>query len=67
MTSPGVRHSAEAAIRLKGLEKTYADGKRALNGIDLEIPRGSMFALLGPNGAGKSTLINILALSLIHI
>lgn len=50
-----------AAIRLKGLEKTYAGGKRALNGIDLEIPGGSMFALLGPNGAGKSTLINILA------
>ena len=53
--------SAQAAIRLQGLEKTYAGGKRALNGIDLEIPRGSMFALLGPNGAGKSTLINILA------
>ncbi|MCG2839591.1 ABC transporter ATP-binding protein [Sandaracinobacter sp. RS1-74] len=50
-----------AAIRLKGLEKTYAGGKRALNGVDLAIPRGSMFALLGPNGAGKSTLINILA------
>lgn len=52
---------ARAAIRLQGLEKTYAGGKRALNGIDLEVPRGSMFALLGPNGAGKSTLINILA------
>lgn len=49
------------AIRLEGLEKTYAGGKRALNGISLEIPRGSMFGLLGPNGAGKSTLINILA------
>jgi ABC-2 type transport system ATP-binding protein len=50
-----------AAIRLQGLEKTYAGGKRALDGISLEIPRGSMFGLLGPNGAGKSTLINILA------
>ncbi|TPE59456.1 ABC transporter ATP-binding protein [Sandaracinobacter neustonicus] len=49
------------AIRLTGLEKTYAGGKRALDGISLEIPRGSMFGLLGPNGAGKSTLINILA------
>jgi ABC-2 type transport system ATP-binding protein len=49
------------AIRLQGLEKTYAGGKRALNGISLDIPRGSMFGLLGPNGAGKSTLINILA------
>ncbi len=52
---------AEAAIRLVGLEKTYAGGKRALDGISLAIPRGSMFGLLGPNGAGKSTLINILA------
>lgn len=49
------------AIRLQGLEKTYAGGKRALDGISLDIPRGSMFGLLGPNGAGKSTLINILA------
>jgi ABC-2 type transport system ATP-binding protein len=51
----------EAAISLKGLTKTYAGGKQALTGIDLEIPRGSIFGLLGPNGAGKSTTINILA------
>jgi len=52
---------AAPAIRLHGLEKTYAGGKRALDGVSLSIPRGSMFGLLGPNGAGKSTLINILA------
>ncbi len=51
----------EAAISIRGLEKTYAGGKRALKGIDLDVPRGSMFGLLGPNGAGKSTLINTLA------
>lgn len=55
-----------AAIRIQGLTKTYrAAGKgaekQALRGVDLTIPRGSIFALLGPNGAGKSTLINILA------
>ncbi|MEZ5846699.1 MAG: ABC transporter ATP-binding protein [Geminicoccaceae bacterium] len=53
------------AIELKGLRKTYAgkgsERKEALKGIDLEIPRGSIFGLLGPNGAGKSTTINILA------
>ncbi|MEN9932471.1 MAG: hypothetical protein RIS17_1044 [Pseudomonadota bacterium] len=51
----------DAAISLRGLTKTYAGGKQALKGIDLDIPRGSIFGLLGPNGAGKSTTINILA------
>ncbi len=51
----------QSAISIVGLEKTYAGGKRALDGVSLEIPRGSIFGLLGPNGAGKSTMINILA------
>ena len=54
------------AIEISGLSKTYAasgrsEAKHALNGIDLNIPRGMIFGLLGPNGAGKSTMINILA------
>jgi len=54
------------AIDIKGLAKTYAKtrkspAKQALKGVDLTIPRGSIFGLLGPNGAGKSTMINILA------
>ena len=49
------------AIAVRDLSKTYKNGKRALDGVSLDVPRGSMFGLLGPNGAGKSTLINILA------
>ena len=54
------------AIEATGLFKTYPATKttpamQALGGIDLAIPRGSIFGLLGPNGAGKSTFINILS------
>ena len=51
----------DAAIRIENLCKTYAGGKRALDGVTFDVPRGTIFGLLGPNGAGKSTLINILA------
>lgn len=68
MTPPALSPSCppDAAVDVRGLVKTYAasgksPAKEALKGVDLTIPRGSMFALLGPNGAGKSTLINILA------
>ena len=50
-----------AAISIQGLEKTYSNGKRALDEVSFDVPRGQIFGLLGPNVAGKSTLINILA------
>ncbi|MFE6598649.1 ATP-binding cassette domain-containing protein [Streptomyces albidoflavus] len=49
-----------AAITTTGLRKAYGD-KTVLDGIDLRIPAGSVFALLGPNGAGKTTTVNILS------
>ncbi|HET9796018.1 MAG TPA: ABC transporter ATP-binding protein [Thermoanaerobaculia bacterium] len=47
------------AIRCRGLRKAFGS-VQAVNGLDLEIPRGECFGLLGPNGAGKTTTIEIL-------
>ncbi|MCO5993962.1 ABC transporter ATP-binding protein [Actinoallomurus rhizosphaericola] len=49
----------ETAVRVRGLRKRYGDVD-AVNGVDLDILRGEVFALLGPNGAGKSTTVEIL-------
>jgi len=57
----------ERAVEARGVEKTFVTGlfkKRrthALKGVDIEIPRGTIFGLLGPNGAGKTTFLAILA------
>ncbi|MFE9836202.1 ATP-binding cassette domain-containing protein [Streptomyces sp. NPDC005551] len=48
------------AIAARGLRKAYGD-KTVLDGIDLEVPAGTVFALLGPNGAGKTTAVKILS------
>jgi ABC-2 type transport system ATP-binding protein len=50
---------SEFAIEARGLVKRYGE-ITAVNGIDLAVPSGMIFALLGPNGAGKTTTINIL-------
>ena len=48
-----------AVIETRGLTKTYGT-VRALDGLDLTIPKGGVYGVLGPNGAGKSTLFRIL-------
>jgi ABC-2 type transport system ATP-binding protein len=57
--------STDCAIEAHQLVKTYAvrgqkNGIRALDGLDLSVPRGIIYGLLGPNGAGKSTTVKIL-------
>ncbi|MFH7242040.1 MAG: ABC transporter ATP-binding protein [Spirulina sp.] len=47
-------------IQIRGLTKTYPNGYKALNGVNLDIPMG-MFGLLGPNGAGKSSLMRTIS------
>ncbi|WP_248964353.1 ABC transporter ATP-binding protein [Sphaerisporangium perillae] len=49
----------QTAVRVRGLTKRYGE-VRAVDGIDLDISAGEVFAILGPNGAGKSTTVEIL-------
>jgi ABC-2 type transport system ATP-binding protein len=52
--------AATSAIQARGLVKLFGE-LRAVDGIDLDVPRGMIFAILGPNGAGKTTLMRMLA------
>ncbi len=47
------------ALAFRNLTKTYANGVKALKGVNLDVREGEFFALLGPNGAGKTTAIGI--------
>jgi daunorubicin resistance ABC transporter ATP-binding subunit len=51
------------AIEARGITKRFGE-VRALDGVDLQVPRGTVLGLLGPNGAGKTTAVNILATAL---
>ncbi len=57
--SPEVARAASAAIEIRDLHKVY-DGRPAVDGLSLTVPRGCFFGFLGPNGAGKSTTIRML-------
>ena len=48
------------AVRVTALKKRFGE-VQALDGIDFDIPEGTIFGLLGPNGAGKTTAVRILA------
>ena len=50
-----------ARVALRGVGKTFANGTRALAGLDLEVRAGEFLALLGPSGCGKSTALRIIA------
>ena len=52
---------SSSAVRFETVEKTYASGTRALQGVSFDVKEGEFFGLLGPNGAGKTTLISCLA------
>jgi len=54
------RPMTDLAIRCRGLVKRYPPDVLAVDGLDLEVPRGECFGLLGPNGAGKTTTVEIL-------
>ncbi len=51
---------AQVPIVVTGLEKVYADGYRAVDGVSFRVERGQVLGLLGPNGAGKTTTLRVL-------
>ncbi|MFJ2867028.1 ABC transporter ATP-binding protein [Kitasatospora sp. NPDC087314] len=60
-TSPvSVVSGTDDVIRTRGLTKRFRGGQLAVDGLDLSVPRGSVFGFLGPNGSGKTTTIRML-------
>jgi ABC-2 type transport system ATP-binding protein len=58
--TPAISGGGEAAISITGLRKAFGETP-VLDGVDLTVAEGSIFALLGPNGAGKTTIVRILS------
>src|SRR5882762_9753785 len=53
-------HDMTDAVLAEGLVKTFGE-TRALDGLDLAVPAGTVYGLLGPNGAGKTTAVRVFA------
>jgi ABC-2 type transport system ATP-binding protein len=60
MANPGDPLNPDAAVSMRDLTKLYGP-VRALDGLDMDIPRNSIFGVIGPNGAGKTTMMSIAA------
>jgi ABC-2 type transport system ATP-binding protein len=63
VSDPTVVAAGELAVRCRGLTKRFGDGGTsvlAVDRLDLDVPRGSVFGLLGPNGAGKTTTLRMI-------
>src|SRR5205807_126575 len=52
-------HSTDSAIKAEGLVRRF-NGTKAVDEVDLDIPRGEIYGFLGPNGAGKTTTVRVL-------
>src|SRR5687768_2480946 len=57
--APAMSDSPEPAVRLRGATKRFGS-HTAVEGLDLDIPRGTVYGLLGPNGSGKTTTIRMI-------
>lgn len=60
VTGPNSGPNSEPVIETRALTKSYRGGQLAVDGLDLAVPRGSVFGFLGPNGSGKTTTIRML-------
>ncbi|MFI2223015.1 ABC transporter ATP-binding protein [Streptomyces fradiae] len=58
-TEDSAARPAQAAVSVRDVTKSYG-GRKAVDGVSLDVRRGEFFGLLGPNGAGKSTLVEIM-------
>jgi ABC-2 type transport system ATP-binding protein len=57
---PGPPSSSSPAVSVRGLERAFKGGIKAVDGLDLEVREGEIYGFLGPNGAGKTTTVRIL-------